>query len=74
MTIKIRVMSGNYFVLCRFYLRVDRVIVRVFDCRLYAEDGWNYLLRECTKREALYKDIKKEVNFPTFLSTTNFTF
>lgn len=61
MSVKVRVMSGNYFVLSRFYLRVDGVIVRVFDCRLYSEEGWNYLLRECTKREALFKDINSEV-------------
>lgn len=54
-------MSTNYFVLCRFYLRVDRVIVRVYDCRLYSEEGWNYVLREMIKREAFYKDIGKEV-------------
>lgn len=54
-------MSTNYFVLCRFYLRVDGVIVRVYDCRLYGEEGWKYLLRECTKREANFDDIPKEV-------------
>lgn len=55
-------MTNNYFVLSRFYLRVDGVIVRVFDCRLYSEEGWNYLLRECIKREALFKDIDSEVS------------
>jgi type 2A phosphatase activator TIP41 len=63
MTLKVRAMPSNYFVLCRFYLRVDRVMVRVCDCRLYSEEGWNYLLRDFTKREADYKSIKKEVGF-----------
>ncbi|KAI6199151.1 TIP41-like protein [Aphelenchoides besseyi] len=62
MTVKVRAMPTNYFVLCRFYLRVDRVLVRVFDCRLYSEENWNYVLRECTKREAKYADIKTEVS------------
>jgi type 2A phosphatase activator TIP41 len=62
MTIKVRVMESNFFVLCRFYLRVDRVIVRVHDCRLYGEQDWNYMLRECTVREAFFKDISKEVS------------
>lgn len=61
MTIKIRSMETNYFVLCRFFLRVDRVIVRVHDCRLYSEEGWNYMLRECSVREAPYEKIAKEV-------------
>lgn len=62
MTIKVRVMESNFFVLCRFYLRVDQVIVRVHDCRLYGEEGWNYMLRESTVREAFYKDIASEVS------------
>ncbi|KAI6213293.1 hypothetical protein M3Y94_00133700 [Aphelenchoides besseyi] len=62
MTVKVRAMPTNYFVLCRFYLRVDRVLVRVFDCRLYSEENWNYVLREWTKREAKYADIKTELH------------
>ncbi|KAI6190178.1 TIP41-like protein [Aphelenchoides bicaudatus] len=60
MTIKVRVMETNYFILSRFYLRVDRVVVRVQDCRLYAESSWNYMLREYTIREASYANISKE--------------
>ncbi|KAI6216715.1 TIP41-like protein [Aphelenchoides fujianensis] len=37
MEVKVRAMPTNFFVLCRFYLRVDQVMVRVFDCRLYSE-------------------------------------
>ena len=39
-------MSDSWFVLVRYYLRVDNVVVRIFDTRLYHEFGTNYILRE----------------------------
>jgi len=60
MSVKVRVMPENYFVLCRFYLRVDRVMVRICDCRIYSEAGWPYALLEFTRREDLYTNIRKE--------------
>ena len=62
MSVKIRVMPTNWLVLCRFYLRVDRVLVRIYDCRLYAEKGWKHALRECTKREAAYTQLSNHVS------------
>uniref|UniRef100_A0A915MPP4 TIP41-like protein n=1 Tax=Meloidogyne javanica TaxID=6303 RepID=A0A915MPP4_MELJA len=35
MMIRIRIMPDTFFVLCRFYLRVDHVMVRILDTRLY---------------------------------------
>uniref|UniRef100_A0AC34FNS5 TIP41-like protein n=1 Tax=Panagrolaimus sp. ES5 TaxID=591445 RepID=A0AC34FNS5_9BILA len=57
MAIKVRVMPETFFVLCRFYLRVDHVMVRVCDTRLYGETNSNFLLREWTLREAKYSDL-----------------
>jgi type 2A phosphatase activator TIP41 len=51
-SVRIRVMPTYFFVLMRFYLRVDGVLVRVNDTRLYHEAGKDYILREYTSRES----------------------
>ncbi|CAD5216553.1 unnamed protein product [Bursaphelenchus okinawaensis] len=60
MTVRVRVMTTNFFIVCRFYLRVDGVLLRTIDSRFYSQLGWNYILREQTRREALQKDWTSE--------------
>ncbi|CAK5072881.1 unnamed protein product [Meloidogyne enterolobii] len=61
MMIRIRIMPDTFFVLCRFYLRVDHVMVRILDTRLYGEKENNlYLIREWTKKEENYSKLNKE--------------
>uniref|UniRef100_A0A914HIQ1 TIP41-like protein n=1 Tax=Globodera rostochiensis TaxID=31243 RepID=A0A914HIQ1_GLORO len=61
MTVRIRVMHDTFFVLCRFYLRIDNVMVRVCDTRLYGTaENKAFALRESTRREANYADLSKE--------------
>ncbi|KAK8723536.1 hypothetical protein OTU49_011767, partial [Cherax quadricarinatus] len=50
--VKVRVMPSGFFVVFRHYLRVDQVIVRVNDTRLYSPVGASYILRETSTREA----------------------
>ncbi|XP_043268518.1 TIP41-like protein isoform X2 [Venturia canescens] len=57
MSVKIRVMPNSLFILLRYFLRVDNVMIRVNDTRLYHEFHQNYLLREFTSREAKVKDL-----------------
>lgn len=45
-------MPSGFFVVFRHYLRVDQVIVRVNDTRLYSPKGASYILRETSSREA----------------------
>ncbi|OQR67634.1 TIP41 protein-like [Tropilaelaps mercedesae] len=66
LSVKIRVMSNNLFVLLRFFLRVDQVLIRMNDTRLYWEQGQKYLLREYAERE--HKDAKN-LNVPTSVLT-----
>lgn len=51
-SVKVRVMPRSLFILARFYLRVDGVLARINDTRIYHELNKKYLLREYTNREA----------------------
>ncbi|XP_022656412.1 TIP41-like protein isoform X2 [Varroa destructor] len=66
LSVKIRVMRSNLFVLLRFFLRVDQVLIRMNDTRLYWEQGTEYILREYAERE--HKDAKN-LNLPTSILT-----
>eukprot|EP00088_Acartia_fossae_P069355 TRINITY_DN9033_c0_g1_i1.p1 TRINITY_DN9033_c0_g1~~TRINITY_DN9033_c0_g1_i1.p1 ORF type:complete len:280 (+),score=66.93 TRINITY_DN9033_c0_g1_i1:127-966(+) len=48
---KIRVMPSGFFVLLRFYLRVDQTLIRVHDTRFYFQTGGDYVLQEYSERE-----------------------
>jgi type 2A phosphatase activator TIP41 len=54
-----RVMPSLLFILSRFFLRVDRVLFRVFDVRLYHAFGSKEVLREIRGREATYDNVKR---------------
>ncbi|XP_002740803.1 TIP41-like protein [Saccoglossus kowalevskii] len=60
LNIKIRVMQSSFFLLMRFFLRVDDVIIRINDNRLYHENDWNYMLREYTSKEKRISDLISE--------------
>lgn len=64
--VKIRVMPTSFFLLQRFFLRVDGVLIRINDTRLYHEAGKNYMLREFSMRESKIPDLK---NVPPALYT-----
>ncbi|EFX82260.1 TIP41-like protein [Daphnia pulex] len=57
-SIKVRAMPSGFFVLLRFYLRVDDVLIRINDTRLYYEKDNQYILREYTSKESKAKDLK----------------
>ncbi|KAM9302042.1 TIP41-like protein [Gastrophryne carolinensis] len=52
LSVKIRVMPSSFFLLLRFFLRVDGVLIRMNDTRLYHECDKTYMLREFTSRES----------------------
>lgn len=51
-SVKVRVMPKSFYILARFYLRVDGSLARINDTRIYHELNKKYLLREYTNREA----------------------
>ena len=60
-----RAMPSGFFVLQRFFLRVDSTLIRVFDTRLYHDVTKSYLLREYSERESRTQDL----NLPSEIFT-----
>jgi type 2A phosphatase activator TIP41 len=56
--VRYRVMDDCFFVLLRSYVRIDSVIVRILDTRLYHEFGSNRILRDFSHMEATYEELK----------------
>ncbi|XP_046583313.1 LOW QUALITY PROTEIN: TIP41-like protein [Haliotis rubra] len=44
LSVKIRVMPSSFFILLRFFMRVDNVMIRINDTRIYHQGGQNYIL------------------------------
>ncbi|EJS41335.1 tip41p [Saccharomyces arboricola H-6] len=57
LNVKIRVMNERLLLLSRFFLRVDDVLVRVYDTRLYVEFDENRVVRESKEFEGKYHDV-----------------
>lgn len=51
-SVKIRIMPDSFFILLRFFLRVDNILIRMNDTRVYHEVDKNYVLREYMSKES----------------------
>lgn len=51
-------MPSSFFVLLRYFLRVDNVMVRVNDTRLFHDFTTNYIIREFTNKECGIKELR----------------
>lgn len=60
--VRIRVMPGFFFILARFFLRVDGVLIRTYDTRYYHEFGKPVIVRESVTREANLRSSMKDVH------------
>jgi len=60
LTLKIRCMPSGFFILLRFFMRVDGVLIRCFDTRYHYEVGNSYILREYIERESSVSSLKSE--------------
>lgn len=58
LSVKVRVMPSGFYILQRFFLRVDHVLIRINDTRFHYEKGNDYILREYTHREAKIEQLK----------------
>ncbi|XP_051146733.1 TIP41-like protein [Andrographis paniculata] len=67
LTVKVRVMPTGWFLLLRFWLRVDGVLMRLRDTRMHCtfkENSEPIILRECCWREVAFKTLGSK-GYPT---------
>lgn len=62
---KIRVMPTCLLLLCRLFLRIDNVIFRVRDTRIYIDLETDLVLREYKEQECPYDDLLKKISNKT---------
>jgi len=60
-SVKVRVMPQRLLLLSRFFLRLDGVIFRIRDTRVYIEFETGEVIREYTSREQDYQAIKSQL-------------
>lgn len=58
LNVRIRVMPHSFFILARLFLRVDGVLFRTFDTRVFHQFGSGKVIREVCGRECGYADVK----------------
>ncbi|KAK4169524.1 TIP41-like protein [Cladorrhinum sp. PSN259] len=61
LTVKVRVMEARMLVLCRLFMRLDNVVVRVRDTRVYVDFGEEKVIREWTAREDKFENVKRNL-------------
>jgi len=59
LSVKIRVMPARMLLLCRFFMRLDDVLFRIRDTRVFVEFATGEVIREYTAREEKF-DVVKE--------------
>ncbi|KAK4155194.1 TIP41-like family-domain-containing protein [Chaetomidium leptoderma] len=61
MSVKVRVMQQRMLLLCRLFMRLDGVVVRVRDTRVYVDFGKETVIREYTAREDRFENVKRNL-------------
>ena len=59
---KIRVMPERLLLLCRFFMRLDNVLLRIRDTRIYIELGTGEVIREYVAKEEKYEVVRQVRN------------
>lgn len=55
---KIRVMPARLLLLCRFFMRLDNVLFRIRDTRVYVDFGTGEVIREYVAKEAEFEAVR----------------
>lgn len=58
-TAKLRVHEKRMLLLCRLFMRLDNVLVRIRDTRVYVDFDKDEVLREYTAKEGKFEDVKR---------------
>jgi type 2A phosphatase activator TIP41 len=56
---KLRVMPDRMLLLCRLFMRLDNVLIRVRDTRIYVDFGLGKVIRDYTEKEDKFEAVKK---------------
>lgn len=59
LSVKVRVMEQRMLLLCRLYMRLDNVVVRVRDTRVYVDFERDEIIREYTAKEDSFANVKR---------------
>ncbi|GMK54677.1 hypothetical protein CspeluHIS016_0112630 [Cutaneotrichosporon spelunceum] len=68
LNVRLRVMPHSFFLLSRLFVRVDNVLFRIFDVRMYHAFDTDEVVRECTGLEAEYDAVKAHLEKPEELT------
>lgn len=68
LSVKVRVMPACLLLLSRFFLRLDNVIFRVRDTRVYVEFETGQVLRDYCTMEGAYAKLKEVISMSNELS------
>lgn len=61
---KVRVMPDRMLLLCRLYMRVDNVIIRIRDTRIYVDFDTGKVIRDYVEKEEKFAKLKQvRLNF-----------
>ncbi|PQE14943.1 hypothetical protein CJF32_00002480 [Rutstroemia sp. NJR-2017a WRK4] len=60
---KMRIMPDRMLLLCRLFMRLDNVIVRIRDTRIYVDFNTNKVIRDYTEKEDSFDNVKKNLLF-----------
>lgn len=59
---KVRVHQQRMLLLCRLFMRLDNVVVRLRDTRIYVDFETDEVIREYTAKEGKFEDVKRVRN------------
>ncbi|RKF65042.1 TIP41-like protein [Erysiphe neolycopersici] len=58
---RVRVMPDRMLLLCRLYMRIDNVIVRIRDTRIYIDFDTGKVIRDYVEKEEKYENLKQSL-------------
>ncbi|KAG9246961.1 TIP41-like family-domain-containing protein [Calycina marina] len=58
-TCKLRVMPDRMLLLCRLFMRLDKVLVRIRDTRIYVDFNAKKIIRDYTEKEDSFDNVRK---------------
>lgn len=56
---KIRVMPARLLLLCRFFMRLDNVLIRIRDTRVYVDFATREVIRNYVAKEETYEEVRQ---------------